>query len=52
LNWIEIDKILYGIIKRHDAVDDMIAEAMNQFKWTKRQSEIAIKPLLKRLDNH
>jgi len=48
LNWIEIDKILYGIINRHDAVEDMYKEAKIQFKWNQSQAEAAIKPLLKR----
>jgi hypothetical protein len=48
LNWIEIDKILYGIIARHDAVEDMLKEAKTQFKWNDRQAETALLPLLKR----
>jgi hypothetical protein len=48
LNWIEIDKILYGIIARHDAVEDMLKEAKTQFKWNDRQTETALLPLLKR----
>lgn len=48
MNWIEIDKILYGIISRHDSLEDMIKEAKTQFKWSRSQAEAAIKPLLKR----
>lgn len=48
MNWIEIDKMLYGIIARHDAVEDMLKEAERQFKWNRSQSEAAIKPLLSR----
>ena len=48
MNWLEIDKILYGIIDRHDAVEDMYKEAKIQFKWNQSQAEAAIKPLLKR----
>ena len=48
MNWIEIDKILYGIINRHDDVEDMYKEAKIQFKWNQSQAEAAIKPLLKR----
>ena len=48
MNWIEIDKVLYGIIARHDAVEEMIDEAKKQFKWNQSQAEAAIKPLLKR----
>ena len=40
--------MLYGIINRHDAVEDMYKEAMTQFKWKQSQAEAAIKPLLKR----
>jgi hypothetical protein len=48
MNWIEIDRILYGIIARHDAVEDMLNEARKQFKWTQDQAEAAVIPLLKR----
>ena len=48
MNWIEIDQILYGIIARHDAVEDMLSEAKKQFKWTDSQAETAVLPLLKR----
>jgi hypothetical protein len=48
MNWIEIDKMLYGIIARHDALEDMLKEAEKQFKWNRSQSEAAIKPLLER----
>jgi len=48
LNWLEIDKMLYGIIARHDAVEDMLKEAKTQFKWNDRQAETALLPLLKR----
>ena len=51
MNWLEIDKILYGIIARHDAVEDMYKEAKIQFKWNQSQAEAAIKPLLKRNNN-
>ena len=48
MNWLEIDKILYGIIARHDAIEDMLKEARTQFKWTDSQAQAAVKPLLKR----
>ena len=51
MNWLEIDKILYGIINRHDVVEDMYKEAKIQFKWNQSQAEAAIKPLLKRNTN-
>ena len=40
--------MLYGIIARHDAVEDMLKEAKTQFKWNDRQAETALLPLLKR----
>ena len=52
MNWLEIDRILYGIINRHDAVEDMYKEAKIQFKWNQSQAETAIKPLLKRNTNY
>jgi hypothetical protein len=48
MNWIEIDKILYGIIARHDTVEGMFDEAKKQFRWNQSQAEAAVKPLLKR----
>jgi hypothetical protein len=51
MNWIEIDKILYGIISRHDVVEDMLKEAKTQFKWNDRQAETALLPLLNRNTN-
>ena len=47
MNWLEIDKILYGIIARHDAVEDMLKEAKTQFKWNDSQANAALLPLLK-----
>lgn len=52
MNWIEIDKILYNIIARHDTVEAMLKEAEKQFKWNRSQSEAAIKPLLNRNTNY
>jgi len=48
MNWIEIDKLLYGIIARHDAVEHMLKEACTQFKWTDSQAAAALLPLLER----
>ncbi len=43
--------MLYGIINRHDAVEDMLKEAKTHFKWNDRQAETALLPLLKRNTN-
>ena len=48
MNWLEIDAILYGIIARHDNVNDMLEEAQKQFKWTPGQADDAMRPLIKR----
>ena len=48
MNWLEIDAILYGIIARHDNVNDMLEEAQKQFKWTPSQADDAMRPLIKR----
>jgi len=48
MNWLEIDKMLYGIIARHDRVEGMLDEAKKQFKWNDSQAEAAVLPLLKR----
>lgn len=48
MNWIEIDKILYGILARHTNIKDVYAEAQKQFKWDLKQAKDAIDPLAKR----
>ena len=48
MNWIEIDKILYRMIERHETQEGVIEEARKQFKWSQSQAEAAVKPLLKR----
>lgn len=48
MNWIDIDKMLYAMIDRHQNIEDLYSEACKQFKWTHRQARIAIDPLLKR----
>lgn len=48
MNWIEIDKMLLGIIERNDTVEAAYKEAEKQFKWNRSQSSSAIDPLLKR----
>ena len=49
MNWIAIDEILYSIISRHSNLEDMLLEVEKQFKWSRSQSEAAVKPLLKRM---
>jgi predicted transcriptional regulator YdeE len=48
MNWIEIDKILYCMIERHNTVEDVYKEAEKQFKWDRSQSRAAVDPLIKR----
>jgi hypothetical protein len=48
MNWIEIDKILYKIIERHDTIEGIYTEAQKTFKWELNQAKDAIDPLLKR----
>lgn len=48
MNWIEIDQLLYKIIRRHDTVDAMYSEAQKIFKWDIDQAKAAIDPLIKR----
>lgn len=48
MNWIQIDKMLIGIIERNDTTEEIYQEAEKQFKWTRGQSKSAIDPLLKR----
>lgn len=50
MNWIEIDKILYKIIDRHETQEGVIKEACEKFKWSQSQAESAVIPLLKRND--
>lgn len=48
MNWIEIDKILYGMLSRHTDIKEVYAEAQKQFKWDLKQAKDAIDPLAKR----
>ena len=48
MNWIEIDKILYRIIARHDNAEAVYAEAQKTFKWDIGQAKAAVDPLLRR----
>ena len=48
LNWIEIDKFLYGLIHAVKDKDQLYKDAMKKFSWTLSQAEAAINPLLKR----
>ena len=48
MNWIEIDRLLYRIIDRHESAEDIYLEAEKQFKWNRKQARDAVDPLLKR----
>ena len=48
MNWIEIDKILYRMIERHDTIEDIYKEAEKQFKWDRSQAKSAVDPLIRR----
>jgi hypothetical protein len=48
MNWIEIDKLLYKMIDKHQSVEDVYAEAGKYFKWDLGQARTAIDPLIKR----
>lgn len=48
MNWIEIDKMLYRMIERHDTVEAVYREAEKHFKWDRSQTQAAVDPLLLR----
>jgi hypothetical protein len=48
MNWIEIDQMLYGMLKRHTDIKDVYAEAQKQFKWDAKQAKDAVDPLVQR----
>jgi hypothetical protein len=48
MNWIEIDKLLYKMIDKHQSVEDVYAEASKYFKWDLGQTKAAIDPLINR----
>ena len=45
MNWIEIDKFLYGLISAAKSEEQLYADAMKKFTWNRSQAEAAIKPL-------
>lgn len=48
LNWIEIDKFLYGLIHASKDEEQLYKDAMKKFSWNRSQAEAAIKPLQQR----
>ena len=48
MNWLEIDKMLIGMLERHDDIEDVYAESEKQFKWNRSQAKSAIDPLVER----
>ena len=48
MNWIEIDKFLYGLIAVSKDEEQLYKDAMKKFNWDRRQAEVAINPLLTR----
>ena len=48
MNWLEIDKFLYGLINAAKSEEQLYADAMKKFSWNKSQAEAAIKPLQSR----
>tara|TARA_Y100000389_G_C16946080_1_gene264217 strand:+ start:144 stop:413 length:270 start_codon:yes stop_codon:yes gene_type:complete len=45
MNWLEIDKFLYGLISVAKTEEQLYKDAMKKFSWTQRQAEAAIQPL-------
>ena len=48
MNWIEIDKFLYGLIDAAKDREQIYKDAMKKFSWNRSQAEAAIDPLIKR----
>ena len=48
MNWIEIDKFLYGLIHASKDEEQLYKDAMKKFSWNRSQAEAAIKPLQSR----
>ena len=42
MNWLEIDKFLYGLISVAKTEEQLYKDAMKKFSWTQRQAEAAI----------
>ena len=48
MNWIEIDKMIVGLIQAGNDHEQIHKDMMKQFKWSRSQAEAAIKPLIAR----
>jgi len=48
MNWIEIDKFLYGLINIAKDREQLYKDAMKKFSWDRNQAESAIDPLIER----
>lgn len=48
MNWLQIDKMITGLIEAGNDPQDIVSDMMKHFKWTKSQSESAVMPLVAR----
>ena len=48
MNWIQIDKMITGLIQAGNDPQDIIRDMKSQFKWTQSQAEHAVMPLVSR----
>lgn len=48
MNWIQIDRMITGLIQAGNDPKDIIKDMKSQFKWTQSQAEHAVLPLVKR----
>ena len=48
MNWLQIDKMITGLIEAGNDPDAIRKDMMAQFKWTESQAESAVNPLVAR----
>ena len=48
MNWLEIDRLIRGLIQAGNSPENIKADLRKQFSWTESQAEHAVNPLVKR----
>jgi hypothetical protein len=49
MNWLQIDKMIIGLLKAGNDPEKVIEDMKKQFKWTQSQAECAVNPIATRM---